>query len=65
MVASFKKFNKAMKENGNDYRLAVESLKMKDFIVKEKLQALDKDIAENAKAMKINEITFNNNKTEK
>ena len=34
MVASFKKFNKAMKENGNDYRLAVESIKMKDFLVK-------------------------------
>ena len=65
MVASFKQFNKALDDNGDNYRLAVESLKMKDFIVKEKLQALDKDIAENAKAMKINKITFNNNKTEK
>ena len=65
MVASFKAFRNAMNDNNNDYRLAVESLNVKDFIVKEKLTALEKTIAENAKQKKHHDAVFNNIKSKK
>ena len=65
MVASFKQFRKAMNENNNDYRLATEALKVKDYIVKEKLKVLDKTIAENAEQKKYNDAIFQNIKSKK
>lgn len=65
MVASFKAFRNAMNENNNDYRLAVESLRVKDFIVKEKLRALDKAIDENAEQKKITYTIIQNIKSDK
>ena len=54
-----------MNENNNDYRLATEALKVKDFVVKEKLTALEKTIAENTKQKKHNDTIFNKIKSDK
>ena len=65
MVASFRAFRIAMNNNNNDYRLATEALKVKDFVVKEKLTALEKTIAENAEQKKHNDTIFNKIKSDK
>ena len=54
-----------MNENNNDYKLATEALKVKDYIVKEKLKVLDKTIAENAEQKKYNDAIFNKIKSDK
>lgn len=65
MTVSFKAFRNAMNENNNDYKLATEALKVKDYIVKEKLKVLDKTIAENAEQKKYNDAIFNKIKSDK
>lgn len=64
MTVSFKAFRNALIENNNDYKLATEALKVKDYIVKEKLTALEKTIAENAEQKKHNDTIYNKIKSE-